>query len=107
MGAGDAVVSESGSERDPAIPCIVEIPGHPSTVPLVLEMPLLDGDPDRIRPERAEAHPLGVPDARIDDTVTPDISQSSGKRSTGNVGVLIEHCVAVWCRQGTNAVELV
>src|SRR5262245_50823542 len=77
-------------EGDPMVLGVVKVAADASTVPMVLKMTPLDGQPDRFGPESAHALPARAAHARVDDAVAAPCPQPAAEHAARLVAVRIE-----------------
>ena len=77
-------------QRNPALALVVEVLDDPRAIVMVLEMFGLHGDPDRGRPESADAPAAAMADTRIHEAVAPLLAQPGAESLAGGIAVGIE-----------------
>lgn len=71
---------------------VIEIARYSFSIPVILQVALLDGNANDVRPEGCDAAAAGMPDARITNSIAAGFAPSLSKRLARRIGIWIEDC---------------
>ena len=80
----------SKTRRD--FPAVIEIARYSFSIPVILQVALLDGNANDVRPERCDAAAAGVPDAWVTNSIAPGLASSLPEPLGYRKRIWIENC---------------
>src|SRR5262249_11948338 len=64
----------------PDFPAVIEIARYSFSIPVILQVALLDGNANDVRPEGCDAAATGMPDAWVTNSIAPGLASSLPNR---------------------------